>query len=88
MERDRIKERCDAGRAAARPALALNGKTHRGKYGLGRPPVADPEQVATWRLANLASAAEAAAHFGISTSTVKRYCRIHKVRSVLGLGGA
>ncbi len=29
MERDRIKERCDAGRTAARHALALNGKTHR-----------------------------------------------------------
>jgi putative DNA-invertase from lambdoid prophage Rac len=87
MERDRIRERCDAGRAAARHALALNGKTHRGKYGLGRPPVADPEQVAAWRVANMASAAEAAAHFGISTSTVKRYCRINKARSALGMGG-
>lgn len=85
LERDRIKERCDVGRAAARHALALNGKTHRGKYGLGRRPVADPEQVATGRLANLASAAEAAAHFGISTSTVKRYCRVHKGRSALRL---
>ena len=38
-------------------------------------------------LLDVASAAEAAAHFGISTSTVKRYCRIHKVRSALDLGG-
>jgi putative DNA-invertase from lambdoid prophage Rac len=85
MERDRIKERCDAGRTAARQSLAANGRTHRGKAGLGRSKVADPEEVATWRSGNLASAAETAAHFGISPSTVKRYCRIHGARSLLGM---
>lgn len=81
MERDRIKERCDAGRLAARQSLAANGKTHRGKSSLGRSKTADPELVATWRSANLASAAETAAHFAISTSTVKRYCRAHREKA-------
>jgi len=75
MERQRIKERCDSGREAARAALSATGKTHKGKHGLGRPMVADGAEVAAWRKANAKSIAETARHFGISTASVKRYCR-------------
>jgi len=74
MERQRIKERCDSGREAARAALSATGKTHKGKHGLGRPMVADGAEVAAWRRTNAKSIAETARHFGISTATVKRYC--------------
>lgn len=74
MERQRIKERCDAGRAAARAALEQTGKTHKGKAGLGRPFKTDAEVVRRWRAENPASIAETAKHFGVSVSTVKRYC--------------
>ena len=74
MERQRIKERCDAGRAAAKVSLALTGKTHRGKASLGRPVAHDREAVLAWRRDNGASIAKTATHFGISTATVKRYC--------------
>jgi putative DNA-invertase from lambdoid prophage Rac len=74
MERLRIKERCDTGREAARAALALTGKTHRGKLSLGRPMAADAKEVATWRSANGASIRQTMAHFGISKATVTRYC--------------
>ena len=73
MERVRIKERCDAGRQAARDAIAATGKTHKGKHGLGRPYAADANAVATWRRQNSASISETAAHFDISPATVKRY---------------
>lgn len=85
MERDRIKERCDAGRVAARRSLAANGKTHRGKAGLGRSKAADPGQVEAWRSAISASVAETAAHFGISASTVKRYRRAQRAKAVIEL---
>lgn len=74
MERNRIKERCEAGRNAARSALAVTGKTHRGKRSLGRPFAADAEAVAKWRTANMASIAQTASNFGLSSATVKRYC--------------
>lgn len=74
MERQRIKERCDAGRAAAKASLALTGKTHRGKASLGRPVAQDREAVRAWRHDNGASIAKTATHFGVSTATVKRYC--------------
>lgn len=74
MERARIAERCEAGRAVARTALVATGKTHRGKSSLGRPVAQDPSQVATWRNENKASIAATARHFGLSVSTVKRYC--------------
>jgi putative DNA-invertase from lambdoid prophage Rac len=74
MERARIKERCDAGRAAAKASLALTGKTHRGKVSLGRPVAQDREQVLAWRRENSASIAKTATQFNISTATVKRYC--------------
>ncbi|KTW02849.1 recombinase family protein [Sphingomonas sanguinis] len=74
MERQRIKERCDAGRAAAKASLALTGKTHRGKASLGRPMAHDRDAVLEWRRDNGASIAKTATHFGISTATVKRYC--------------
>ena len=75
MERDRITERCNAGRVAARQSLSATGKTHRGKLGLGRSKAADPDQVVTWRTVNQASIATTAANFEISGSTVKRHCR-------------
>ncbi len=74
MERQRIKERCDAGRAAARASLAARGRTHRGKASLGRPFAADASAVAQWRKNNAASIAKTAQEFGLSAATVKRYC--------------
>lgn len=74
MERQRIKERCDAGRTAARASLASTGKTHKGKAGLGRPMAADRSEVVAWRKANAASIAKTAARFDLSAATVKRYC--------------
>ncbi|HVK94674.1 MAG TPA: recombinase family protein, partial [Noviherbaspirillum sp.] len=41
MERNRIRERTQAGREAAKASLAATGKTHRGKTSLGRPVKAD-----------------------------------------------
>lgn len=73
MERHRIKERCDQGRAAAKSSLNATGKTHRGKDSLGRPKVADAQNVALWRSQNNASIQQTADHFGISAATVKRY---------------
>lgn len=74
MERERIRERCEAGRSAARAALAATGKTHRGKDSLGRPRAADPSTVAAWRRESGASISATAARFGLSDATVKRYC--------------
>jgi putative DNA-invertase from lambdoid prophage Rac len=74
MERHKIRERTEAGRAAARMALAATGRTHRGKLSLGRPKARDAALVADWRHANAASIRQTAAHFGLSTATVKRYC--------------
>lgn len=74
MERARIKERCDAGRAAAKASIAATGKTHRGKPSLGRPAAGDKGAVIAWRRANGASIAATAAQFGLSAATVKRYC--------------
>ncbi len=74
IERNRIKERCDAGRVAARISLEATGRTHRGKTSLGRPAAANAAEVASWRRENGASIKDAAAHFGISTTSVKRYC--------------
>ena len=74
MERQRIKERCDAGRSAAREALRKTGRTHRGRASLGRPFAAEPKAVAAWRKANQATVPETMAHFGLSRRTVLRYC--------------
>lgn len=74
IERNRIKERCEAGRAAARASLEATGRTHRGKTSLGRPSKADGSEVAAWRKANGASIKATADHFMLSASTVKRYC--------------
>lgn len=76
MERQRIKERCDAGRAAARASLVATGKTHKGKASLGRPVAADRVAVQAWRKENAASIASTAAHFSLSSATVKRYCAV------------
>ncbi len=74
MERQRIRERCDAGRAAAKASLAATGMTHRGKASLGRPMAADRVLVQAWRKDNSASIAQTAVQFGLSLATVKRYC--------------
>ncbi|HEX8384086.1 MAG TPA: recombinase family protein [Sphingomonas sp.] len=74
MERQRIKERCESGRAAARASLAVTGRTHKGKASLGRPTAADATEVAAWRKANAASIRQTGEHFGISKATVARYC--------------
>ena len=74
MERKKILERTEAGRVTAREHLALTGKTHKGKTSMGRPLQADPKVVAKWKLENKASISGTAAKFGLSLSTVKRYC--------------
>lgn len=74
MERQRIAERTEAGREAARKALQATGKTHRGKDSLGRPKAADAASVVKWRKINKASIQDTARHFKLSTATVKRYC--------------
>lgn len=74
MERERIRERCEAGRTAAKAHLKATGRTHRGKVSLGRPKAAEPRHVTEWRKANMASISATAAHFGLSQATVKRYC--------------
>ena len=76
IERNRIRERCEAGRAAARASLAATGKTHRGKERLGRPMAADASEVVSWRKENRASISQTAKHFGISPTSVKRYCAV------------
>ena len=78
MERQRIKERCESGRAAARAALVETGKTHKGKSSLGRPFADDADRVRNWREENAASIAKTAEHFNLSVSTVKRYCATSK----------
>lgn len=75
MERQRIRERCEAGREAAKAHLAETGRTHRGKASMGRPQAADPQVVVRWRKENRATIAETAGHFGLSDATVKRYGR-------------
>jgi putative DNA-invertase from lambdoid prophage Rac len=75
LERQRIMERCEAGRQAARESLAATGLTHRGKASLGRPMAADREEVRAWRAANDASIMVTARHFDISKNTVIRYCQ-------------
>ena len=81
MERNRIKARADAGRAAARKSLEAIGKTHKGKASLGRPmgrAAGDvrvvPAEVVEWRRKNDASIGATAKHWKLSTATVKRYC--------------
>jgi putative DNA-invertase from lambdoid prophage Rac len=74
MERRRIRERTEAGRAAARTSLQATGKTHRGKESLGRPRASDAAEVVQWRSANEASIKSTAKHFSLSEATVKRYC--------------
>ncbi|WP_037504419.1 recombinase family protein [Sphingobium bisphenolivorans] len=74
MERNRIRERTEAGRSAARASLAATGRTHRGKVSLGRPMAADAAAVKAWRTAHDASIAATAAEFKLSTATIKRYC--------------
>ncbi|OWK31782.1 recombinase family protein [Sphingomonas mucosissima] len=74
MERQRIKERCESGREAARAALAATGRTHKGKESLGRPKAANAAEVAAWRRENGASIKQTMERFKISKATVARYC--------------
>jgi len=74
MERARINERTASGRAIAQATLAATGKTHKGKDSMGRPDKADAAAVKLWKADNKASISATAAHFGLSDSTVKRYC--------------
>lgn len=74
MERDKIIERTAAGRDTAKTSLAMTGKTHKGATSMGRPFTTDPALIAQWRTEQGASIKQAAAHFGVSTATVKRAC--------------
>ena len=78
LERQKIRERTSAGRAAARAALLATGKTHRGKESLGRPKARDGASVVAWRRQNGASIKATADHFRLSVATVKRYCAADK----------
>ena len=78
MERQRIKDRCENGRAVARASLLATGVTHRGKVSLGRPKAKSVSEVVKWRTDNSASISATAKHFGISEPTVKRYCALNK----------
>ena len=74
MERARINERTQSGRDLAKATLAATGKTHKGKESMGRPAKADAAAVKAWKEAEKASISATAKHFGLSNSTVKRYC--------------
>lgn len=76
MERQRIVERCESGRSAARASLRATGLTHRGKPSLGRSKAMDPNEVAKWRTDQKASISQTATHFKLSVPTVKRYCAL------------
>ncbi|TDR05953.1 recombinase family protein [Marinomonas communis] len=69
LERSNIKARQMAGIERAR----AEGRN------LGKEKVIDDEAVASWRASNQASIKTTADHFGISTTSVKRACRAHKV---------
>lgn len=81
MERQRIRERCEAGRDAARVSLAATGRTHRGKVSLGRPRAGEPSEVLAWRRANSASIRQTCERFGLSKATVARYCATDRART-------
>ncbi|MBI6887218.1 recombinase family protein [Pseudomonas putida] len=66
LERSNIKARQMAGIERAK----ADGKA------LGRKATVDPAVVSTWRKENAASIAQTAEHFGISTATVKRCCKL------------
>ena len=84
MERTRIIERTEAGRATAREHLERTGLTHKGKASMGRPKgtvgapgetrTVNPQEITAWRTANQESLQATADHFGVSLSSVKRYC--------------
>ena len=76
MERTRIIERTEAGRVTAREHLERTGLTHKGKASMGRPHEQNPEVVSSWRKENGASLQATADHFGVSLSSVKRYCAL------------
>ncbi|MGF6723992.1 putative DNA-invertase from lambdoid prophage Rac [Paraburkholderia sp. GAS41] len=71
MERNRIIERTDAGRAKAKIDIATTGKTQKGATSLGRPVQHDAQAIAarSWELGSIAKAAEA---LGVSEATVSR----------------
>lgn len=71
MERNRIIERTDDGRAKARASLATTGLTQHGKASLGRPVQHDAQTIAA-RSWELGSIAKAAGELGVSEATVSR----------------
>lgn len=74
MEKARIIERTATGRATAQALLAAGKPTQHGKSSMGRPLEADPAAVRQWKQENSASISVTAKHFGLSLSTIKRYC--------------
>ncbi len=82
MERKKINERTSEGRKTAVEHLKRTGKTHKGKTSMGRPPEKDSKEVAEWRQTNKASLSQTQDHFGLSLSTVKRYCAQQKALQV------
>lgn len=82
LERTKINERTAAGRKIAKETFQRTGKTHKGKESLGRPKSFNPKQVVEWRAANQASISATAAHWGISTASVKRAATASAVKPV------
>ena len=82
LERTKINERTTAGRKIAKETFQRTGKTHKGKLSLGRPKSFNPKQVVEWRAANQASISATAAHWGISTASVKRAASASAVKPV------
>ena len=77
MEKARINERTGAGRVTAQEHLKLYGLTHKGKHSMGRPLEGKPDEVRSWKLANMASLSQTAKQFNLSLSTIKRYCHLN-----------
>lgn len=82
LERQKIRERTAAGRAAAREALGRGEKTARGATSLGRPKAVEEAEIVAWmnETSPRRSISEAARHFKISPATVKRNLAASKAR--------
>lgn len=75
MERQRIKARCEAGRDAARKALAETGRTHNGKASLGRGKTGNVEDVKALKAAGK-TLRQIEAETGLSKATICRYLKL------------
>ncbi|WP_043637603.1 recombinase family protein [Chromobacterium haemolyticum] len=75
MERQRINARCEAGRDAARKALEVTGKTHRGKTSLGRGKAGSPDVIKALK-ADGKTLRQIEEETGLSKATICRYLKV------------